>query len=44
MIMVKAGKPVDDLIDQLIPLLERATSSSTAKRTLHEHRTPDAIH
>ena len=41
LIMVKAGKPVDDVIEQLEPLLEPGTSSSTpATRTT---RTPAAV-
>src|SRR5690606_11892355 len=34
MVMVKAGAPVDSVIDELVPLLDEATSSSTeATRT-----------
>ena len=40
MMLVKAGKPVDDLMEQLIPHLDAATSSSTAATA--SFRTPFA--
>jgi len=37
MLMVKAGKPVDEFIDQLLGVLERATSSLMVQLPLRGH-------
>ncbi len=43
MMMVRAGSVVDDFIEQLLPLLEKATSLSTVAMPITRHDTADTL-